>query len=510
MDENTNFQKKKYLLAIDQGTTSSRAILFSLENEIIATSQSEITQIYPQNGWVEHSAEEIWQSTYACCNNVIAKAKLSAEDILAIGITNQRETTILWDRNTGKPLYNAIVWQDRRTQAFCQELATNEIAKLIQTKTGLVLDPYFSASKISWILENIPDARAKAERGEVLFGTVDSYLLWRLTGGKSHITDITNAARTMLFNIETKAWDPELLALFAIPENILPQVTANVAEFGVTSSKLFGKSIPILAMAGDQHAATVGQACFSPGMVKATYGTGCFMLLNTGDQLLHSQNKLLTTIAYQVGDEFAYAIEGSIFIAGAAIHWLQDNLQIIDDVNQSEELVRQVKTNGGVYMVPAFTGLGAPHWDPNARGAIFGMTRDTQRAHIVRAALESVAYQTRDVLTAMHQDGAILKSLRVDGGMIKNSWFMQFLADVLHLPVDKALHIESSAHGIACLAGLGAGAYSNLTQIANLRQQAKLFNPNMSTNQSESLYQGWQLAVNRLGNEKNKVDHSNE
>lgn len=492
----------RYLLAIDQGTTSSRAIVFDLDGHIIATSQQEFPQIFPQDGWVEHDPEAIWQSTEKTCREAIKKASLKASDILSIGITNQRETTVVWDKNTGQPIYNAIVWQDRRTADLCQELRKQEgLVEKLTAKTGLLLDPYFSASKIEWILNNVEGARIRAEAGELLFGTIDTFLLWRLTGGKQHATDATNASRTLLFNIHTNEWDKELLELFNVPANLLPEVRDCAADYGKTKADLFGDEIAIGGIAGDQQAALIGQACFTPGMAKSTYGTGCFMIMNTGDQALQSKNRLLTTIGYRVNGKTSYALEGSIFMAGATIQWIRDGLQLISNAKETQSLAEQTGADNSVYMVPAFTGLGAPYWDPEARGAIFGLSRDTGIKEIVTAGLQSVCYQTRDLLQAMAQDGASPASLRVDGGMVVNDWLVQFLADTLGVEIERPQVTETTALGVAYLAGLQAGVFESLEQVANLWHNEAKFEPKMSEQDRERLYAGWLEAVGKvLGN----------
>jgi glycerol kinase len=492
----------RYLLAIDQGTTSSRAIVFDLDGHIIATSQQEFPQIFPQDGWVEHDPEAIWQSTEETCREAIKKASLNASDILSIGITNQRETTVVWDKETGKPVYNAIVWQDRRTADLCQELRKQEgLVEKLTAKTGLLLDPYFSASKIEWILDNVEGARSRAEAGELLFGTIDTFLLWRLTGGEQHATDATNASRTLLFNIHTNEWDEELLQLFNVPASLLPEVRDCAADYGKTKADLFGDEIAIGGIAGDQQAALIGQACFTPGMAKSTYGTGCFMIMNTGDQALQSKNRLLTTIGYRVNGKTSYALEGSIFMAGATIQWIRDGLQLISNAKETQSLAEQTGADNSVYMVPAFTGLGAPYWDPEARGAIFGLSRDTGIKEIVTAGLQSVCYQTRDLLQAMSQDGASPASIRVDGGMVVNDWLVQFLADTLGVVIERPQVTETTALGVAYLAGLQAGAFESLEQVAKLWHNEAKFEPQMSTQDRERLYAGWLEAVGKvLGN----------
>jgi glycerol kinase len=485
-----------YLLAIDQGTTSTRAMIFDTRAKDISRHQIEIKQHYPKPGWVEHDPEAIWQSTLICCKQALLNNDIKPRDIVAIGISNQRETTIIWDRATGEPIYPAIVWQDRRSAADCQRLSEQHLDPIVREKTGLVLDPYFSASKIAWILDHVQNARARALRGELAFGTIDSFLLWRLTSGKVHATDATNAARTLLFNIHTQQWDDELLAMFQIPKSLLPMVVDNCGVFGISDKAHFGYEIPITGMAGDQQAAAFGQMCFYPGMIKSTFGTGCFMLMNTGDQVLHSQHRLLSTIAYRLQGHVTYGIEGSIFMAGAVLHWLRDALHVIQHPSESEALAARLPDNGGVYFVPAFTGLGAPHWEPHARGALFGLTRNTGVDHIVRAALEAVCYQTRDLVEAMIKDGALKPThLKVDGGMTVNHWLMQFLADIIDVRVERPVVIESSALGAALLAGLGSGIYSALDDIRRLWQIEKTFVPKMLAQERQMLYDGWLLAV---------------
>lgn len=492
----------RYLLAIDQGTTSSRAIVFDLDGHIIATSQQEFPQIFPQDGWVEHDPEAIWATTEETCREAIKKASLQASDILSIGITNQRETTLVWDKKTGQPIYNAIVWQDRRTANLCQELRSQEgLVEKLTAKTGLLLDPYFSASKIEWILDNVEGARARAEAGELLFGTVDTFLLWRLTGGQQHATDATNASRTLLFNIHSHEWDEELLSLFNVPANMLPEVRDCAADYGHTKADLFGAEIAIGGIAGDQQAALIGQACFTPGMAKSTYGTGCFMIMNTGEQALQSKNRLLTTIGYRINGKTNYALEGSIFMAGATIQWIRDGLQLISNAKETQSLAEETGADNSVYMVPAFTGLGAPYWDPEARGAIFGLSRDTGIKEIVTAGLQSVCYQTRDLLQAMSQDGACPASIRVDGGMVVNDWLVQFLADTLGVTIERPQVTETTALGVAYLAGLQAGAFENLEQVADLWHNEAKFEPKMAEQDRERLYSGWLEAVGKvLGN----------
>lgn len=489
----------RYLLAIDQGTTSSRAIIFDLDGHIIASSQQEFEQIFPHDGWVEHDPEVIWDTTVATCRDALKKAFLQASDILSIGITNQRETTIVWDKKTGKPIYNAIVWQDRRTAEFCQSLKQQDgLVDTLASKTGLLLDPYFSASKIGWILDHVEGSRARAEAGELLFGTVDSFLLWRLTGGKQHATDATNASRTLLFNIHDNEWDSELLKVFNIPALLLPDVRDCAADFGCTTAELFGGEIAIGGMAGDQQAALIGQACFKPGMAKSTYGTGCFMIMNTGECALRSKNRLLTTIGYRIQGKTSYALEGSIFMAGATIQWIRDGLNLISNATESQLLAEETGADNSVYMVPAFTGLGAPYWDPEARGAIFGLARDTGIKEIVTAGLQSVCYQTRDLLEAMSQDGAKPTSLRVDGGMVVNDWLMQFLADTLGVDIERPRVTETTALGVAYLAGLQAGVFESLEKVSELWHNEAKFEPQMIEEDRERLYSGWLEAVNKV------------
>jgi len=489
----------RHILAIDQGTTSSRAMIFDGSGHCVALAQQEFKQIYPQDGWVEHDPEEIWQSVLAVCRQVLQQADEAGLEVTGIGITNQRETTLVWDRQTGKPIYNAIVWQDRRTADYCAELKAAGHEEQVAEQTGLLLDSYFSATKLRWILNNVNGARVRAEKGELAFGTVDSFLLWRLTGGGSHATDATNASRTMLFNIHSQEWDKSLLDLFQIPESLLPEVKDCIADFGVTDTNLFGRAIPIGGIAGDQQAAAIGQACLDPGMIKSTYGTGCFVLMNTGDKVIRSQNRLLTTVAYRVDGQTSYAVEGSIFVAGAAIQWIRDGLKLIDSAGEVEGLAQGLDSNRGVYLVPAFTGLGAPHWDPHARGAIFGLTRDTGVAEIVRATLESVGYQTYDLMEAMKRDSETAsKTLRVDGGMVANNWFLQFLADLLDVPVERPQVTETTALGAAYLAGVQCGLFESLADVRNHWQRDALFTPRLSHAERSVLLHGWEKAVSRV------------
>ena len=488
----------KYILAMDQGTTSSRAIIFDPSYSVVALAQEEFQQHFPHSGWVEHSPVDIWRTTLNTAKTAITKAGISPKQISAIGITNQRETTLIWDRKTGEPVYNAIVWQDRRTAEYCNGLKSQGHEPSITKKTGLLLDPYFSASKLAWILDNVDGARARAEAGELAFGTVDTWLLWNLTEGASHATDATNASRTMLYNIHRGEWDAELLTLFNIPSNLLPTVKDCAADFG--HSSLLGAIIPILGIAGDQQAATLGQACFNPGMMKSTYGTGCFALLNTGDTPVNSNNRLLTTIAYQLDGKPTYALEGSIFIAGAAVQWLRDGLGIIDSAKQSGELAATADDNQQVYMIPAFTGLGAPWWDPDARGALIGLTRGTGPAELSRAALESVCYQTLDLLNAMQSDWNQVADtvLRVDGGMVASDWTMQRLADILQSPVDRPVIAETTALGAAWLAGSRAGIWSDQAGFAERWQLDRQFSPKMSAQERAYRVAGWDQAIRRI------------
>ncbi|MDY0883183.1 glycerol kinase GlpK [Dongia soli] len=498
------------ILTIDQGTTSTRAILFDRQGTIQAVAQRELPQIFPNDGWVEHDPQDIWSHTADLCREVTAKAK---ETVAAIGITNQRETAVVWDRRTGKPIHNAIVWQDRRGAPLCRQLIDRGLEPKIQAKTGLLIDSYFSATKIAWILENVPGAREAADAGDLMFGTIDCFLLYRLTGGKVHATDITNASRTMLYNIHDLRWDEELLDLFRIPASMLPEVRDNAGLFGQSEISAIGISLPISGMAGDQQAAVIGQACFKPGMIKSTYGTGCFALLNTGSKAVTSRNRLLTTIGYRLKGELAYAIEGSIFVAGAAVQWLRDGLKLIHQAGETEALARSIAGNNGVYLVPAFTGLGAPYWDPSARGALFGLTRDTGIAEVVRSALEAVCYQTRDLMEAMANDAGAsdtgsgggnadlsTRKLRVDGGMVKNDWVMQFLADILNMPVERPVVAETTALGAAICAGLGSGLFASLDEVAGTWQRDRLFQPRMPEVDREHLYKGWRAAVKRVQN----------
>ncbi len=489
----------KYILAIDQGTTSSRAILFDEAFKIAAVAQEEFPQHYPQSGWVEHDVSDLWSTTAGTCREVIERANISTSDIAAIGITNQRETTIVWDRDTGQPVHNAIVWQDRRTTPICTALKDAGHEKMVSEKTGLLLDPYFSGTKLKWVLDNVEGARERAREGKLLFGTVDCYLIWKLTGGAAHVTDATNAARTLLYDIRKGRWSSTMCDLLDIPMEMLPEVKDCAADFGMTRNDLFGRSIPIMGVAGDQQAATIGQACFEPGMLKSTYGTGCFALLNTGDTPVRSQNRLLTTIAYQLDGKPTYALEGSIFIAGAVVQWLRDGLKMIRDAAETQPLAETADAGQNVIMVPAFTGLGAPYWNADCRGAIFGLSRNTGPAEFARAALESVGYQTRDLLDAMRRDWARPQGdeiLRVDGGMSASDWTMQFLSDIIDAPVDRPKTLEATAMGAAWLAGSRAGLYPDREGFSAIWELQNRFEPQMKPDVRDAKYAAWGRAVN--------------
>jgi glycerol kinase len=494
-----------YVLAIDQGTTSTRAIVFDGKMQAVSSGQKEFRQIFPQSGWVEHDPEEIWESVLWAVKAAIKHAGIKPADIAALGITNQRETVVVWDRVTGAPIHNAIVWQDRRTARLCDALKLKGLEAKFTRKTGLLLDPYFSGTKLSWLLSKVKGVRARAEKGELCFGTVDTFLLWRLTGGKSFLTDATNASRTLIYNIADNKWDEELLKILEIPANMLPEVRDCAADFGMTDAALFGAEIPILGIAGDQQAATIGQACFQPGMLKSTYGTGCFALLNTGEDMVRSKNRLLTTIAYRLDGKTTYALEGSIFIAGAAVQWLRDGLKIIKAAGDTAELAASADPSQQVYLVPAFTGLGAPWWDPDARGAIYGLTRNSGPAEFARAALESVCYQTRDLLDAMHKDW---KSddhdtvLRVDGGMVASDWTMQALADILDAPVDRPKILETTALGAAWLAGSRAGVWPDAEGFSKSWALERSFEPAMDEKVRRAKVKGWNEAVKRTLSER--------
>ena len=485
------------IIAIDQGTTSSRAILFDEEANILAQQSAEFPQHFPSDGWVEHDPENIWQTTLDVTSAMVAEARSRGSMPMAVGITNQRETAIIWDRATGKPIHNAIVWQDRRTADICSLMKNTGNEAMVMAKTGLLLDPYFTATKLSWILDNVEGARDRAANGELCFGTVDSFLIWRLTGGRMHVTDATNASRTSLYNIHENDWDDELLALFNVPRAGLPQVLDCAAEFGVCDDGLFDADLPIRGVAGDQQAAAIGQGCFAPGALKSTYGTGCFVIINTGDEAVKSNNKLLTTIGYRLKGKTTYALEGSIFVSGAIIQWLRDGLQIISAAGETEGIAAAQPSNNGVYFVPALTGLGAPHWAPNARGAIYGITRDTGPMDFVRAALESVAYQTNDLFTAIARDGIPVSAVRVDGGMTNNNWLMQFLADIIDLPVDRPVVRETTALGAAMLALMQSDPSITLDDLENRWQRDASFTPVMSAGDRDCLVAGWHLAMKR-------------
>jgi len=490
--------KKSYVLSLDQGTTSSRAILYDRNGNVAGKAQKEFTQIYPKAGWVEHDPMEIWGSQSGVISEILATTAIAPNEITAIGITNQRETTVVWDRQTGKPVYNAIVWQCRRTAGICDELKSKGLENYIRENTGLVLDAYFSGTKVKWILDNVEGVRQKAQNGDLLFGTIDTWLIWNLTKGKVHVTDYSNASRTMLYNIKEFRWDKKILKELDIPVSMLPEVKPSSEVYGYTDARLFGVEIPIAGDAGDQQAALFGQACYTPGMVKNTYGTGCFMLILTGEKLVHSKNGLLTTIAWGINNKVEYALEGSIFVAGAAIQWLRDSMRLIYDAKDSEYFATRVEDSLGVYVVPAFVGLGAPYWDMYARGAILGLTRGTTRNHIIRATLESIAYQTRDVLELMRNEcGLDLCELRVDGGACANNFLMQFQSDILGVPVERPKVIETTAMGAAYLAGLAVGFWKDQSMIAQRRKIDRRFNPVMSEDKRKALYDGWKKAVKR-------------
>ncbi len=485
-----------FILALDQGTTSSRSMLFDKQGNIISVAQKEFKQIFPEPGWVEHDAEEIWSTQYGTMAEAVAKANITMRQVGGIGITNQRETTVAWERSSGKPVYNDIVWQDRRTAAYCDELKSAGNAQMIQQKTGLIIDAYFSATKLKWILDNVPGARKKAGNGELAFGTIDTWLAWKLSGGELHVTDVSNASRTMLLNIHSCEWDEELLTLFDIPKNLLPEVKPSSKIYGTTGSFVPDSRIPIAGIAGDQQAALFGQLCTQPGMVKNTYGTGCFMLMNTGEKAITSKNNLLTTVAWKINDKVEYALEGSVFIAGAVVQWLRDELKIIRKSPEIEKLSQQVQDTDGVYIVPAFAGLGAPHWNPYARGTIFGLTRGSNNAHIARAALDSIAYQAYDVLKAMEADAGIsIKELRVDGGATVNNQLMQFQSDILNCKVVRPTITETTALGAAYLAGLAVGYWKNIDDIQEQWQVDRTFSPVMDEEKRKNLLYGWQRAV---------------
>jgi|TARA_E500000178_G_scaffold22850_1_gene21227 glycerol kinase len=488
---------KKFLVAIDQGTTSTRVILFDLEGNIKFSSQFEFNQYFPKNGWVEHNPNEIWLTTLKALKKVIKRASLLKGKILSIGITNQRETTILWNKKTGKPIYNAIVWQDRRTQEYCQKLKKKNYEKIFRKKTGLFIDPYFSATKIKWILENVRNAKKLLKSNNLLFGTVDTFLIWKLTNGKYHLTEATNASRTLLFNINTNKWDKEILKKLKISENILPEIKNSADNFGYTNKKIIGTEIPISAVLGDQQAAAVGQSCFEKGSVKSTYGTGAFVIMNTGYKKIYSKNKLLTTICYRLNGKNTYALEGSIFIAGAGVQWLRDKLKLIDNAYDTERIAQSKKNNNEVYIVPAFSGMGAPYWRPDARGLITGLTRDSDWKILVRAVLESVAYQSHDLFNAMRKDGLKPNIVKIDGGMVENKWFSQFLANIININTERPKILETTALGVAFFAGYQIGVFKSLDQIKKKWKKEKIFKPNINNKLRNKLLNGWKLAVDR-------------
>ena len=483
------------ILAIDQGTTSSRAIIFSKSGKKLISSQLEFKQFFPKNGWVEHNPNEIWSTTIKVTKNVLLKSKKLKINIKALGITNQRETTVCWDKRTGEPVYNAIVWQDRRTENYCKKIKKNE--KLIRKKTGLFLDPYFSATKIKWIIDNVPKAKKLFKKNELLFGTIDSFLIWKLTNGKIHATDATNASRTMLFNITSNKWDKDILKIFKLNEKILPTVKNSADDFGFTSEKIVGQKIRISAVLGDQQAAAIGQACFEKGSVKSTYGTGAFLLMNTGEKKLISKNKLITTICYRINNKTTYALEGSIFIAGAGVQWLRDKIRLIENAYETEKIAKSKKNSKGVYVVPAFTGLGAPYWNSKSRGLIMGLTRDSDWRDLVRATIESVAYQTYDLFVSMRKDGLNPKSVKVDGGMVSNNWFVQFLSEILKIKITRSKINETTALGVAYMAGYQIGIYRSVSDIKQNWKKDRDFKPKFNKSYRNKLLQGWQQAIKK-------------
>lgn len=487
----------KYVLSIDQGTTSSRAMIFDQNGEVVGVSQKEFEQIFPKAGWVEHNANEIWSSILSCLASVLNDNDIKPSQIASIGITNQRETAVVWDKNTGRPIYNAIVWQSRQTQDICDDLKSKDLEATFRDKTGLLLDPYFSGTKVKWILDHVEGAREKAENEDLLFGTIDTWIVWKLSGGKAHITDYTNASRTLMYNIFELKWDDELLEHLTVPKSMLPEVKSSSEVYVETDPvHFFGQQVPIAGIAGDQQAALFGQACFNKGEAKNTYGTGCFMLMNTGTEAVISDHGLLTTIAYGINGEVKYALEGSIFVAGSAIQWLRDSMRMFNDASISEDYAMKVEDNNGVYVVPAFVGLGTPYWDSEARGAVFGLTRGATKEHFVRATLESLAYQTKDVINAMEEDAKIeLKTLRADGGAVKNNFLMQFQSDILDVPVERTKVNEATALGAAYLAGLAVGYYEDVEQIKQKTEIEKTFESNMDNEQRKKLYSGWVSAV---------------
>jgi len=488
---------KKFLVAIDQGTTSTRAILFDVKGNVKFISQFEFKQYFPKNGWVEHNPNEIWLTTLKALRKVIKKASDLKGNIISLGITNQRETTILWDKKTGKPVYNAIVWQDRRTQTYCEKLKKRKYEKSFRKKTGLFIDPYFSATKIKWILENVKDSKKLLKSNNLLFGTVDTFLIWKLTKGKKHLTEATNASRTMLFNINNNKWDKEILRKLNIPKNILPEVKNSADDFGITNKKIIGKEIPISAVLGDQQAAAVGQACFEKGSIKSTYGTGAFVIMNTGSKKIYSNNKLLTTICYRLNEKNTYALEGSIFIAGAGVQWLRDKLKLINNAYETEKIAKSKKNNDGVYIVPAFSGMGAPYWRPDARGLITGLTRNSDWKSLVRAVVESVAYQSYDLFNSMRKDGLKPRIIKIDGGMVSNNWFSQFLSDIINLNVIRPRVPETTALGVALFAGYQIGEFKSLNQIKLIWKKDRVFSPKLNKSLRNNLLQGWKLAIRK-------------
>jgi len=488
---------KKLLVAIDQGTTSTRAILFDVKGNVKFISQFEFKQYFPKNGWVEHNPNEIWLTTLKALKKVIQKAKLLKGKILSIGITNQRETTILWNKKTGKPIYNAIVWQDRRTEAYCKKLKRRKYEKSFRKKTGLLIDPYFSATKIKWILENVKNSKKLLKTNNLLFGTVDTFLIWKLTKGKKHLTEATNASRTMLFNINNNKWDKEILRKLNIPKNILPKVKNSADDFGITDKKIIGKEIPISAVLGDQQAAAVGQACFEKGSIKSTYGTGAFVIMNTGSKKIYSNNKLLTTICYRLNGKNTYALEGSIFIAGAGVQWLRDKVKLINNAYETEKIAKSKNNNDGVYIVPAFSGMGAPYWRPDARGLITGLTRNSDWKSLVRAVVESVAYQSYDLFSSMRKDGLKPNIVKVDGGMVANNWFSQFLSNIINLNVIRPRVLETTALGVALFAGYQVGEFKSLNEIKLIWKKDRVFSPKLNKSLRNNLLQGWKLAIRK-------------
>jgi len=488
---------KKFLVAIDQGTTSTRAILFDIKGNIKFTSQFEFKQYFPKNGWVEHNPNEIWLTTLKVLKKVIKRASFFKGNIISIGITNQRETTILWNKKTGKPVYNAIVWQDRRTQKFCENLKKKKYEKIFRKKTGLFIDPYFSATKIKWILENVKESKKLLKSNNLLFGTVDTFLIWKLTKGKKHLTEATNASRTMLFNINSNKWDNEILRKLNIPKIILPEVKNSADDFGTTNKKIIGKEIPISAVLGDQQAAAVGQACFEKGSVKSTYGTGAFVIMNTGLKKIYSKNKLLTTICYRLNQQNTYALEGSIFIAGAAVQWLRDKVKLINNAHETEKIAKSKKNNDGVYIVPAFSGMGAPYWRPDVRGLITGLTRNSDWKSLVRATVESVAYQSYDLFNSMKKDGLNPRVVKIDGGMVSNNWFSQFLSDVINLNVVRPRVLETTALGVALFAGYQVGEFKSLNEIKHKWKKDRVFSPKLNKSLRNNLLQGWKIAIRK-------------